>query len=84
MPPLLDYWLDYFSMLKGLESVTFPRSVKPDSVDPQILPQLITFSDGNESSYGTVAYVLWTLLDGSKTARIFISKAKLGPLCYKG
>ena len=84
LSPLLDHWLRYFSMLKGLESVTFHRSVKPDLADPNVPPDLITFSDGNESAYGTVAYVLWTLLDGTKKANMFISKAKLGPLCHKG
>ena len=59
-------------MLEGLKNVHFPRSVKPAEADPKILPDLITFSDGNEPSFGTVAYVLWTLLDGSRRASLFI------------
>ena len=82
--PLLERWLAYFSMLDGLKDVTFPRSVKPDHADSSILPDLVTFSDGNEPSFGAVAYVLWTLMDGSRKACIFISKAKLAPLTHKG
>ena len=82
--PLLDSWLSYFSMLEGLKNVTFPRSVKPDNIDTNFQPVLVTFSDGNESSFGTVAYVLWDLLDGTKKACLFISKAKLGPMLHKG
>ena len=68
----------------GTKNVHFPRSVKPAEADPEILPDLITFSDGNEPSFGTVAYVLWTLLDGSRRASLFIAKAKLAPLTHKG
>ena len=81
---ILEEWFNYYSMLDYLKNVTFPRSVKPNDADPMVMPELVTFSDGNESAYGTVAYVLWTLLDGTKKASLFISKAKLAPLTYKG
>ena len=81
---LLEHWLNYFSMLEGLKDVTFPRSVKPDQVDSSILPDLVTFSDGNEPSFGAVAYVLWTLMDGTRKAYLYVSKAKLAPLTHKG
>ena len=45
---------------------------------------LFTFCDGNPDVYGGVAYALWTLQDGSKEARVIMSKAKLGPLTRKG
>ena len=82
--PLLDKWLSYFSMLDGLKEVTFPRTIKPDNVDQDILPDLITFSDGNEAAFGTVSYVRWTLKDGTRKSSMFISKAKLAPLNHKG
>ena len=71
-------------MLSNLEKVIFLRSVKPENVDPKVLPDIITFCDGNPDAFGAVCYVLWTLLDGSKKASLLISKAKLGPLQYKG
>ena len=79
-----DRWLEYFSMLDSVKDVKFRRSIKPDNVDPDVRPHLATFSDGNENSFGCVAYALWTLKDGSMEARLIMSKAKLGPLLAKG
>ena len=71
-------------MLTQLHTVSFRRSIKPENFDPDAAPSLITFSDGNPDSYGTVAYTLWSLLDGSRAATLVMSKAKLGPLLLKG
>ena len=81
---LVSDWLDYFQMLLQLETIKFPRSFKPDNVDPAVKPDLVTFTDGNPHSYGAVAYVRWTLLDGDKEARLLMSKAKLGALLQLG
>ena len=77
-------WLEYFKMLLSLESVVFPRSTLPDNVDRKILPDLITFNDGNPEAFGAVVYYRWSLLDGTKTVNLVTSKAKLGPLQYRG
>ena len=53
-------------------------------MNDEVDPVLITFSDGNPDAYGTVAYALWTLLDGTKVVRLIMSKAKISPLQYKG
>ena len=79
-----ERWLEYFRILDSLKEIRFPRSIKPENINPEILPKLVTFSDGNPDAFGTNAYALWTLLDGSKTATLIMSKAKLGPLQYKG
>ena len=63
---LLQRWGSYFQMLMRVEEIKFPRSFKPDCVDPNIDPDLVTFSDGNPHAFGTVAYVIWTLEDGSQ------------------
>ena len=81
---LRDKWLTYFEMLEGVKNIEFPRSVKPLDADPNIKPTIVTFSDGNEDAFGAVAYMLWTLVDGGKEARLVTSKAKLGPLLNKG
>ena len=52
-------------------------------MDSSILPTLVTFSDGNEEAFGTVAYALYTLTDGSKKSCLLASKAKLCPLTHK-
>ena len=81
---LLQRWGSYFQMLMKLEEIKFPRSFKPDCVDPNIDPDLVTFSDGNPHAFGTVAYVIWTLEDGSRQSRLVGSKAKLAQLLKKG
>ena len=81
---LKDKWCDYFTMLLQLESIQFPRSFKPDDVDPAIKPEFCTFNDGNPDSYGTVAYARWTLINGNKVCRLMLSKSRLGPLTHKG
>ena len=77
-------WIEYFSMLESLADVKFPRSLKPENVDENIPPILATFSNGNEDAFGTSAYVVWTLKDGTREARLIMAKAKLGPLLNKG
>ena len=81
---LLEDWLMYFGRLLRLESVKFARSFKPDGADPDVLPDLITFEDGNPDAFGAVAYALWTLRDGTKEVRLIMSKAKLAPIVKKG
>ena len=81
---LKEKWLEYFKMLFSIHDVTFPRSIKPDNVDPNVKPMLASFSDGNKDAYGAVFYIVWTLLDGSKVCRLIMSKAKLAPLLQQG
>ena len=81
---IVDEWLEYFNMLTQLHTINFKRSIKPENINPNAAPILVTFSDGNPDSYGTVAYTLWSLLDGSRVATLVMSKAKLGPLLLKG
>ena len=81
---LREKWLSYFRMLEGVKDVTFPRSVKPPGVDEEVKPTIVTFSDGNMDAFGAVLYLLWTLVDGSRVARLVTSKAKLGPLLNQG
>ena len=81
---LRDKWITYFEMLNALKDINFARSLKPVNVDETINPCICTFSDGSEDAYGAVAYVLWTLKDGSREARFIMAKAKLGPLLSKG
>ena len=56
---LVSEWQVYFDMLLQLETIKFPRSFKPENVDPDVKPDLVTFTDGNPQSYGAVAYILW-------------------------
>ena len=71
-------------MLLQLDHIKFPRSFKPDKVDTTIKPVFCSFNDGNPDAFGTVGYVRWTLLDGSKRCRIMLSKSRLGLSTHKG
>ena len=81
---LKEHWCRYFSMLMQLETIKFPRSFKPDNVDPSIKPDFCTFNDGNPDAFGTVGYARWTLLDGTRCCRLMLSKSRLAPLTHKG
>ena len=81
---LKDSWNKYFEMLLEVEKIKFRRCVKPENADPTIDPDLITFCDGNPEAFGVVGYVLFTLIDGTRSASLLMSKAKLGPLSHKG
>ena len=71
-------------MLMQLENIKFPKSFKPDDVDPYIKPDFCTFNDGNPDAFGTVGYARWTLLDGTRCCRLMLSKSRLAPLTHKG
>ena len=79
-----DDWMNYFEMLLRLEDLKFPRCLKPDDIDPEVDPDLVTFNDGNPESFGVVAYAVFTKRSGDKSASLMMSKAKLGPLTHKG
>ena len=81
---LLEKWLEYFKILVALKEVAIVRSIKPENVNDDILPILVTFADGNEAAFGCNAYALWTLRDSSVKVTLIMSKAKLSPLMYKG
>ena len=81
---LLDDWIRYFSMLYALKDVVFARSIVPEDWDRSVQPTLVTFGDGNEQAFGSVAFAIWTLLNGERDVRLIMSKAKLGPLLHKG
>ena len=77
-------WNEYLGMLLYLDTIQFPRSVKPAGTDPEVKPMLCTFNDGNPDAFGTVGYVRWIMNDGSAQCRLLLSKSRLGPLMHKG
>ena len=81
---LVNRWSRYFSMLVALKNIVFPRSFRPENSDRSIDPDIAIFSDGNPDSFGACAYAIWTLLDGTKVARLIMSKAKLSAVLQKG
>ena len=84
VPELKEKWLEYFGMLLQIENISFPRCVKPIGALEDVLPDLITFCDGNPDSFGAVAYVVYEMAEGKKDSCLLMSKAKLGPLTQQG
>ena len=68
----------------SIKNIKFPRCVKPIGALEDVLPDLITFCDGNPDSFGAVAYVVYELAEGKKDSCLLMSKAKLGPLTQQG
>ena len=67
-----------------LEKNKFPRSFKPKNIYLTLSPILATFNDGNEDVFGANAHAVWTLKDGTKSARLIMSEAKLALLLQLG
>ena len=68
------------SYLKEVKNLNFPRSIKPENVDKDYLPDLICFGDGSKQAFCSLAYVRWKLLDGSFTCFLLTGKARVAPL----
>ena len=51
--------VDFFIELYELETITFPRSLWPKEQEVVGKPELVVFSDGSVSAFGSVAYVRW-------------------------
>ena len=58
--------------------MTFRRSVRPELAVGN--PELIGYFDGSDNAYAAVAYLRWTLEDGSFDIHLACSKAKVTPL----
>ena len=70
--------VDYFIELFDLETLEFPRSIWPaEAVIGK--PELICFSDGSTSAFGTVVYVRWLLETGGWWTALVASKSKIAP-----
>ena len=75
---LVQEMVDFFLELFDLENIVFPRSLVPkDDVDGK--PDLVIFSDGSVTAYGSVAYIRWKLVGGDYWTALILSKSKIAP-----
>ena len=72
-------WLDFFTELYQLESLQFPRCVKPLNATME-QPWLIVFSDGSQSAYGTCAYIRWMTKTGRCESFLLAAKNRIAPI----
>ena len=76
--PLVNDIVDFFLELFELELLEFPRSLWPKE-DVVGKPELIVFSDGSVTAFGTVAYIRWMLKSGVWWPMLVMSKSKIAP-----
>ena len=77
--PLVAEIIAFFVELFELESIVFPRSLYPKEVRVTGKPDLVIFSDGSISAFGSVSYVRWKLETGKWWSMLLLSKSKIAP-----
>ena len=78
--PFREQWLKLTQEMFELENLEFPRSIVPRGYNPDILPTLVLFSDGSDVGQCVVAYLVWTMLDGSIHVSLVTSRVKIASL----
>ena len=72
-------WNDYFIDMFKIETISFPRCIKPFEVSEDE-PELILFCDSSEISFGCCAYVRWRLREGTFQCNLLIAKTHVAPI----
>ena len=70
--------MDFFLELFELDTLTFPWSLWP-AEETVGKPDLVCFSDGSISAFGTVVYIRWQLQTGGWWTALVVSKSKIAP-----
>ena len=75
---LVQEMIRFFVELFELEHVEFPRSLilAEESLGN---PDLVVFSDGSVSAFGSVSYIRWKLKQGGYWTNIILTKSKIAP-----
>jgi len=73
-------FLDVLKLLTELRNVEFPRSIVPDNIDDETLPDLVVFGDGSQQAFCTLAYARWKLNDGGYSCRLISGKTRVAPI----
>ena len=70
-------WRELFTDLRELETIQFPRCVKPPDAEGE--PELHVFGDASSVAYGAAAYLLWPT-NHKPSVRLVSAKARVAPL----
>ena len=76
--PLYKQWVQFFTDMFLLESLHYPRCLRPANSTGD--PWLILLSDGSDTAYGCAAYVRWECQDGTIKVALIMSKSRIAPL----
>ena len=75
-----NQWMAITKELFSVEELEFPRSLVPRGYDPAIKPILVLFSDGSDLGICAVAYLVWTLQDGTSHVSLVTSRTKIASM----
>ena len=75
---LVQEMIRFFVELFELEHVEFPRSLIP-AEETLGNPDLVVFSDGSVSAFGSVSFIRWKLKQGGYWTNIILTKSKIAP-----
>ncbi|XP_033730738.1 uncharacterized protein LOC117320185 [Pecten maximus] len=70
-------WIKFFSDLFVVETLEFPRCIKPDCVKGN--PILIVFSDGSKEAFGACAYIRWETRNEIVSTNLIAAKNRIAP-----
>ena len=70
-------WLRLFQRLKEVESLTFKRTVRPESAVGN--PELVLYWDASDEAMCTAAYVVWQT-ENEPVCSLLCAKSRVAPL----
>ena len=71
--------IHFFIELFALEDVSFSRSLLPKNEKIVGGPELVIFSDGSVTAFGSVVYIRWRLDSNTWWSTLVLSKSKIAP-----
>ncbi|XP_046555837.1 uncharacterized protein LOC124265090 [Haliotis rubra] len=74
---MCSLWKSIFGNLRQLDTVSYPRCLKPNEVTGQ--SELHVFGDASAQAYGAVAYMSWPTSEGPHV-QLVSAKARVAPL----
>ena len=73
-------FMDILEMMGGIQTLRFPRCIKPAGIMAGIKPDLLVFGDGSKQAFCSLAYVRWHLTDGGFRCFLISGKTRVAPL----
>ena len=77
-PTVCDKWIKLFKEMKGLNKITFQRSLcSANATEP---PMLCVFSDASHEAFGACAYIRQRTNNDKYQVRLIAAKSRVAPL----
>ena len=75
-----NQWIQLTKEMFQLESLEFPRSIIPRMYNSKTLPDLVVFSDGANNGQCAIAYLVWSMCDGSRHVSLVTGRTKIASM----